>query len=195
MNLRLLIDRQHHRMIWRVQIKTHHVPDLFDENGVGRDLEAPGPMRLERKDLKNPVNSGLRKSVRFGRQPDTPMRRTGRILLEGPALQNGDLFVGHQAWATWTKLVVKGLADDAPQNAGATCPRSVSTSSDARRSPDWRRPRQPQHQMDAGYKSTRQTARSGKDGEPKPIFRGSLAPRKKTRTNARRARAFCSWPW
>lgn len=45
LNLRLLVDRQHHCVLWRIDIEPHHILDLGGEARVVGQLELPKTMR------------------------------------------------------------------------------------------------------------------------------------------------------
>ena len=49
LNLRLLIDRKHDRMVRRVQIESHHVADFFNEERIAGQLEVLAAVRLNGK--------------------------------------------------------------------------------------------------------------------------------------------------
>ena len=47
LNLALLIDTQHHRLLRRVEIESHHVGELFQKPGVAGEFESLLAMGLE----------------------------------------------------------------------------------------------------------------------------------------------------
>ena len=47
LNLRLLIDRQDHGVVGRVQVETDHIAHLFDEEWIGGELETLAAVRLQ----------------------------------------------------------------------------------------------------------------------------------------------------
>ena len=49
LNLRLLIDRQHDRVVRRVQIEPHHIPYFFNEERIAGELEVLAPVGLNGK--------------------------------------------------------------------------------------------------------------------------------------------------
>jgi hypothetical protein len=69
LDLAFLIDAQDDRMIWRVEVQPHDVPDLLDEQRVGRELEGLGAVRMDpeqpqialHRTLRNP--GGLRRAA------------------------------------------------------------------------------------------------------------------------------------
>ena len=59
MDLRLLVDAQHHYLVRRVQMKTDDVADKLHEEGIGRELEVLLPMGLHREGLQPAMNGGF----------------------------------------------------------------------------------------------------------------------------------------
>jgi len=59
LDLRLLIHREHDGMIGRVQIKTHHIAHLFNEERIARQLEALAAVRLDGEGPKDSVYRGF----------------------------------------------------------------------------------------------------------------------------------------
>ena len=59
LDLRLLVDAEHHRLVRRVQVEADDVPDLFDKERVGGELEVLLPVRLHREGLQPAVNGGF----------------------------------------------------------------------------------------------------------------------------------------
>jgi len=49
LNLRLLIDREHDRMVRRVQIEPHHIANFFNEERIAGQLEVLRVVRLNGK--------------------------------------------------------------------------------------------------------------------------------------------------
>ena len=47
LDLRLLVDAQHHGTMRRSQVQANDVPDLVDEGGIGRELEGVGLVQLQ----------------------------------------------------------------------------------------------------------------------------------------------------
>jgi hypothetical protein len=52
LDLAFLVPAQDDRVIRRIEIEPDDVPNLFDEQGVGRELERPGAVRLDPKSRK-----------------------------------------------------------------------------------------------------------------------------------------------
>ncbi len=59
LDLRLLVDAEHHRLVRRVQVQADDVPDLLDQEGVGGEFERLLPVRLHREGLQPSVERGL----------------------------------------------------------------------------------------------------------------------------------------
>jgi hypothetical protein len=107
LNLALLVDRQNDGVIGRVQVEADHIAYLFDEEGIGGELETLAAMRLQREELKDPMDGGFGQAVGFGGEPDGPVRAGRRPLPDGAAQEHGHLFVGHRARAARADLIVK----------------------------------------------------------------------------------------
>ena len=73
LDLTLLVDTQHERIIRRIQIQPDHIAKLFDKERIGRELEGPRAMRLHAKERKVALHSALG-YARFASQiPHAPM--------------------------------------------------------------------------------------------------------------------------
>ncbi len=85
LDLSLLIDAEHHRLIGRVQVQADDVADLFDEERILRQLEVPLPVGLHREGLQPAVNRGLGDPSRCSKSPRTPVGAAiGRLGLQRP---------------------------------------------------------------------------------------------------------------
>jgi hypothetical protein len=84
LNLRLFIDREHDGVIWRVEIQTHHIAHLLDEEWIVGQLEVLGPVGLDGKGLKDPMHGGFGQVVRVRSLPYAPVRASWRLALECP---------------------------------------------------------------------------------------------------------------
>jgi hypothetical protein len=69
-------------MIWRVEVKADDVPNLLDEQRVGRQLEAPGAVRLDPEQPEVALHRAFRDPAGLGRAPDGPVRTDARAALE-----------------------------------------------------------------------------------------------------------------
>ena len=59
LDLGLLVDAEHHRLIGRIQVQANDVADLFDKERVSGELEVLLPVRLHREGLQPAVNGGF----------------------------------------------------------------------------------------------------------------------------------------
>ena len=59
LDLRFLIDAQNQRFVGRVEVQTHNVAHLVDEQWVTRDLESLATVGLECKSSPDPTDRGL----------------------------------------------------------------------------------------------------------------------------------------
>ena len=91
LDLGLLVHAQDHRMVGRVQIEPHDLPDLFDEAGVGRELERLRPVGLHPEELEGPLDRAFRQPRRFGGAPDRPGVPFGRTGVQNGAKKRGHL--------------------------------------------------------------------------------------------------------
>src|SRR4029450_2553823 len=64
LDLAFLVDAQDQGLVWRVEIKAHHIVELFDKMFVAAELERLGQMRLEAVSIPNTLN----------RHPANPLR-------------------------------------------------------------------------------------------------------------------------
>lgn len=85
LNLRLLVNAEHHRLVGRIQVQADDVADLLVKEGICRQLEVLLPVRLDREGLQPAVNGGLGdasgSSVGTGTPLGTPI---GGLGLQGP---------------------------------------------------------------------------------------------------------------
>jgi hypothetical protein len=82
LDLRFLIDREHHGMRRRVDIEPDHVVQLGGERRVGRQLERPHPVRLEAVCHPDPLH-GSGRDADLGRHvAHRPMGRLARWRLQ-----------------------------------------------------------------------------------------------------------------
>lgn len=90
-----------------VQVQPDDIPDLFDEKGVGGDLEVPLSMRLKAEGLPDPLNGRRRQGRGLGHRADRPVGPARRLRLERFADELGDLFVGDGAGTAWAQLIMQ----------------------------------------------------------------------------------------
>src|SRR6266571_2434549 len=84
LNLGLLVQRQHERMLWRVEVETDHVLQLFGKARVVAQLESLDSMRPEAVLAPDAAHGGFAHPTRPGHAPGAPLRSLRRSLLGGP---------------------------------------------------------------------------------------------------------------
>ena len=83
LNLRLLVHAQHHRALGRMQVQTHDVAYLLDEQRIARQLEGLATMRLQTERTPDAAYRRRTQSTRLGHRARAPMRSTCRDRLQG----------------------------------------------------------------------------------------------------------------
>ena len=105
LNLRFLIDAQDKRFVRGMEIQTDDIPNLLDEQRIGRQLERLGPMRLQAKGPPDAVHGAAAYPPRLCHGTRAPVRRVRRRRLQG---LGDDLFNGrirHRAWRTGARFI------------------------------------------------------------------------------------------
>jgi hypothetical protein len=92
LDLRLLVDQQHHRMLRRVDIEPNHALDLLGEGRIVRELELPPAMRHEARLAPDDVDFRPRYARRRRHERSADLssdlwRRRGQQAAEAPAPQ------------------------------------------------------------------------------------------------------------
>jgi hypothetical protein len=82
LNLALFVDAQDDRVIRRVEVQPDDVPNLLDEQRVGRQLEAPGAVRLDPEQPEVALHRAFRDPAGRGRATDAPVRTDARAALQ-----------------------------------------------------------------------------------------------------------------
>ena len=83
LDLRLLVDTEHHSPIRRIEIEADDLSDLLLEHRVVRDLEPFHDVRLEPRIGPDAPNARRRNPDRLGHRRAAPVRGIGRRLLHG----------------------------------------------------------------------------------------------------------------
>ena len=83
LTLAFFVHTEDQRIGRRVQVKTHDVSNLFDEERVCRKLETSTPVRFDPKGTPDPLDSGLRYSGFRGKVPARPMGALRRFGVDG----------------------------------------------------------------------------------------------------------------
>jgi len=109
LDLRFLIHRQHHRVVWRVEVQPDDVTHLLDKERIVREFECLGAMGLQSKGLKHAVNSGLRQAVGFGCSSNAPVGPGRRRTFHSTSQQGGHFLVGDGARTSWPEFIVEPL--------------------------------------------------------------------------------------
>jgi len=107
LNLALLVDAQHHRVIGRVQVETDNVANLLNEEGVRGEFEMLLPMRLNPERLPDTLDGGLRQPRLGGNRPAAPMRSVLGLRLERLPDQGSNPFVLDRPGTTEALAVVQ----------------------------------------------------------------------------------------
>jgi len=82
LDLRLLVHAQYQRAVGRVQIESHDIAHLLDQQRVGRELEALGTMRPETESTPDATDAASAQARSLGQRPRTPVRRVLGLALE-----------------------------------------------------------------------------------------------------------------
>ena len=109
LNLRLLVDAQHHGMGGRTEIEPHDVADLFDEQRVGRELERFGSVRLQPERAPDSADRVGGQPHLTSHRPAAPVRLASRSRLERMAHHLLDLRIGHLARCSRSRLVEQAI--------------------------------------------------------------------------------------
>ena len=73
LDLRFLVDREHHRIVRRIHIQPDDVPNLVHELRVGRDLERLRDVRLEPKRPPDAADHRVTHPGLRGHRPRAPV--------------------------------------------------------------------------------------------------------------------------
>ena len=82
LDLRLLVDRQHQRVLGRIDVETDDILDFGGELRVVRQLEGPHPMRLQAVRRPNPLHAAVADPGGLRQGSARPVRRLARRLAE-----------------------------------------------------------------------------------------------------------------
>ena len=135
LNLTFLVDTQHERPIRRREIEPHDVPHLVDEEGIARQFEGLGAMRLQPEGSPNAADRGMTQLELLGQRARTPMRRVPWCLLQCLGNHLLHLRIGKSARSPRTRLVdepVQTLLDKAATPAPDRLPRDPQRARDLR---------------------------------------------------------------
>src|SRR5215472_12920582 len=94
LDLALLIDRQHQRMLGRVDIEADNILNLSGKRGIVGQLELPDPMRLQTARCPDPLHAAEADASGLGNRPPGPMR----CLARGIGRRHRDDPLDRRAW-------------------------------------------------------------------------------------------------
>jgi hypothetical protein len=107
LDLALLIDAQNQRSIGRVEIETDDIANLLEEQGIGRQLEGLGAVRLKAEGLPDAMDRGRRVPDGLSHGTQRPVRRVGRPRFQRHANRLRDLLIANLARGARARLIVK----------------------------------------------------------------------------------------
>ena len=107
LNLRFLIEREHHRIGGRIHVQTDDVADLLDELRVRRQLEGFGDVRFETKRPPDATDGRVAHARRRRHGAGTPVRFPGRRGLKGLHDHRLDVVVSNRAGCPHPGLVIQ----------------------------------------------------------------------------------------
>lgn len=108
LDLRLLVNAEHHRLDGRVQVQARDVADLLDKERIGGDLEVLLPVGLDRESLQPAVDGGFGDPRGSGQRARAPVGAAiGRFGLESSVDHLRDLVVFVSARPARTELIMQ----------------------------------------------------------------------------------------
>jgi hypothetical protein len=105
LNLGFLVHAQHQRPIRRMEVQTHDVAHLFNEQRILGELEALDPVRLQPKSPPDTADRALTKPTALGHGTRAPVRCISRRALQGKPYHTFNLRVTDLARCPRTWLV------------------------------------------------------------------------------------------
>ena len=109
LDLRLLIDREDHRIRRRRHVQPHDVADLLDELRIRRELETLAAMRLQPERPPDAADHRVTDACGLGHGPGAPVRLAGRRRLKRLHDDGLDLLIGDCAWRADSRFVIQAL--------------------------------------------------------------------------------------
>ena len=94
-------------MLRRIEIQPDDIPDLVDEQRVGRQLERLAPMRLQAEGAPDPADGHPTQVHRLGHAPRAPLRGPAGGRFQGTNNHLLDLVVGDGPRGTGPRFVVQ----------------------------------------------------------------------------------------
>src|SRR5512135_2264543 len=109
LDLRLLIDAEHHGPIGRIQVQAHDVAHLFDEQWVCRELEAFATVGPQPKCAPDPRDAAPAQASPLGQRTSTPVRGVLGLALQSQRHHTLNGRIGDLARRTRPRLVQKSV--------------------------------------------------------------------------------------
>jgi Voltage gated chloride channel len=109
LNLRLLVEGEHHRVVRRIHIQADDIPNLIDELGVGRHLERLRDVRFEPKRPPDAADHRVTHPGLRCHRPRAPMGLALRRRLQRLNDHRFDRLVGDRPWRADARLVIQAV--------------------------------------------------------------------------------------
>ena len=115
LDLRLLVHAQHQRPLWGIEIEAHHVPHLLDEEGIGRQLEGLGAVRLQAERPPDAADRAVAQPGPLRQGAGAPMRGIvgGGFQRDGQHLLY--VVIGHRARPSAAGLIAQTVQSAGPE--------------------------------------------------------------------------------
>ena len=107
LDLRLLVDAEHHRVIRRIEVKSRDITDFLDEEGIGGELEGLGQVGLDAEQAEPAGHGTGRDALGRTHAVGAPVGGVGGLVLQGPVDHPGDPFVVVRARPAGAQFVVQ----------------------------------------------------------------------------------------
>ena len=113
LDLRFLVDREHHRLRGRMHVEADNILDLLGEGGVLGALEGAQPVGLQVVRLPDALHGGKRQVGGLGHGPAGPVRHLARRFGAGQRHDLGHPRQGHRRLARLAASVAQQPLDPA----------------------------------------------------------------------------------
>jgi hypothetical protein len=121
LDLRLLVDAQHHGIGRRLQVQAHDIGDLRRGVWIHAELEGFEPVGLQRVRAPHAMHRHMRDADLVGQVPRTPVSQARRGWLQGQGDDLGRLARRDGAWSPGSRVIVQtvdaALGEAAPEAA------------------------------------------------------------------------------
>ena len=109
LNLRFLVEAQHHGMVGGIHIQPDDVPHLVDKQRVGRQLERLAAVGAQPEGAPDAADGHATQPRLTGERTRAPVRGAGRSRLQGSDYDLLHLFIVDGAWRTRSRLIQKAM--------------------------------------------------------------------------------------